>query len=260
MLEDPEHRRKQIKGTQDNWKNKDFRARHAEATRKELEERWKDSAFRKRNSEGLEKKRKDPEFRKIRSESAKNTMSKNWGRSEFRIAAISGSRRSRLNPEYNGRYYLFSVHGIRRDVGYAKSTWEANLLRIFKYVGRQFLTGERVRVSIPDRYQELFHENKISDVGLDCVVNDPRGNKRVYEIVTSKKNRIKMAKLEMIAEQHPDMVVRQVTLDIYRRLERRFREKINQDPRFAGWEDGKDNLRNNQAKYAPEDHKQPKPL
>jgi hypothetical protein len=56
-------------------------------------------------------------------------------------------------------------------------------------------------------------------------------------------------KLEAAIKQYPEITFRTVDRKVYHRFARRFRERINADPRFAGWEDSKDNLKKNPDKY-----------
>ncbi len=173
----------------------------------------------------------------------------NWQDPEFRARQAEGTREARLNSKNAGKFYLPTIQGTRKDIGYAKSTWEANLARVFSYIGREYLMHEKMKLTIANEQKYLFKDIK-SDMGVDFIVTDPRGNLKIYEIMAHPfKDPKGVAKLEMLAEQYPTIKIKPVSARLYRRLEQRFQERINGDARFAGWEQKEDNVRDNPAKY-----------
>ncbi|GEM_PF-4866451 len=185
----------------------------------------------------------------VRERHAK-AVNEHWKILGVRERHAKAVRDARLDPKNRGKYYLRTIQGVRRDVGYAKSTWEANLMRIFVLCGRSYTTGEKVRVAIPEKYCGLFKDN-VADLEIDFMVTDPRQRKKAYEIMSEKeKSEMGLAKLEMLAQQHPEIKMRYVTEEMYHRLKRRFKKRINANQNFCGWEEQGDNLRSNPIKYA----------
>ena len=163
----------------------------------------------------------------------------NWQDPEFRQRNAEGVRQVRLNPANLVRYHLPTISGERWDVGFTQSAWEANLARILHLIGRENLIHEVLRLS-----NGHFFE-------LDFLTINPRGNLVGYEIMAHPlENPEGWAKLERVITEYPYITFRVIDHRFYRRLERRFTERISLDPRFAGWEERGDNLRTNPQKYA----------
>lgn len=210
--------------------------------------KWQDLEFKSKRVEAsrklLDRLKQDPIFRAKSAEATRTT----WQDLEFRAKIVEAQRNARLDPDRAGRYHLYSFQGVRKDVGYAKSTWEANLMRIFTFLGREYITHEKVPLQVSEKYRQLF-KNINTYCEIDFVVTDPRRNIHIYEIMNFTKGVQGKAKLEMLAEQSLGVKVRLITPRFYNRLKKRFKEHINQDPKFAGWEDKEDNIRNNPSKY-----------
>ena len=187
------------------------RLTNAEAVRRELYERWQDPKFRKRNAEAV--------------------------------------RNARFNPENLSLYKLPTIQGYRKDIGFeAQSSWEANLARIFQYLETEYYPHEKFDLNVSDKYGGLFDSDKTS-VQIDFLVRNQRGKLILYEIMASHLEGEKdLAKLEMLVEQYP-LPLRIITPKKYHRLERLFKEKIQNSEEFFGWEDSKDNLITNPEKY-----------
>ncbi|MDP1694165.1 MAG: hypothetical protein Q8L34_01360 [Candidatus Woesearchaeota archaeon] len=265
LKQDPIFRAKSAEATRkmlrQKWKDPEFRATNAKGVIIMLAERWKDPEFRARNAEMLSARNQKPKFREasrklldrlkqdpiFRAKSAEATRT-TWQDLEFRAKIVEAQRNARLDPDRAGRYHLYSFQGVRKDVGYAKSTWEANLMRIFTFLGREYITHEKVPLQVSEKYRQLF-KNINTYCEIDFVVTDPRRNIHIYEIMNFTKGVQGKAKLEMLAEQSLGVKVRLITPRFYNRLKKRFKEHINQDPKFAGWEDKEDNIRNNPSKY-----------
>lgn len=178
-------------------------------------------------------------------------IKRNWQSKEFRQRQAEGARRERLSPEGVERHHLPTIAGYRSDIRfYAQSTWEANFARALEYCGRSYEQGKIFRLEVPEELKHLF-KSGVTDKRVDFAVMDPRGNKVLYEIVAHQsEGTATRAKLEMLARQHPDVRLRQVTPDFYRRLRKHFADGINGSPKLHGWETYTDNLRTSPAKYA----------
>lgn len=172
----------------------------AEAVRAMLEERWQDQEFRQRNAEAV--------------------------------------RQARLNPDNLSRYHLPTIYGERWDIDFAQSSWEANLARVLRLVGRGYLPHQRLRLDDGS----LF--------GVDFLTLDRRGRMVAYEIMVHPQEDPKgWDKLEEAISNYPNIVFRIVDHGFYDRLKNRFAQRISQDSNLAGWEDKDDNLRTNPQKY-----------
>lgn len=101
-------------------------------------------------------------------------------------------------------------------------------------------------LTVPERLQTLFKSGSVKEK-LDFLVKDPRGNLVRYKIVPKYQKKT-YAKAELSREQH-GIRVKIITERQYKRLEERFRGRIEQDERFSGWETAEDNLRTNPSKY-----------
>ena len=262
-------KRTQAEGVKANWQDPEFRSRNAEAVRTELKERWQDPEFRARHAEAVRANWQDPEFRARNAEATKAMLEErwrdpefrarnaeatiaNWQDSEFRARHAEATRATRLDKANEGKFYLPTIQGIRKDVGYAKSAWEANLMRVFELMGRDYRTHEKVRLKVTEEYQKVFKDS-LSDMEVDFIVTDPRGNISMYEIMAHPlEDQTGAAKLEMLMNQYPSIRVKPITPRLYRRLEKRFKDRINTDVRFAGWEDKESNLDNDQKRYGVE--------
>jgi len=229
--QDPEFRQRNAEGVRANWQDPEFRQRNAEGVRAN----WQDPEFRQRNAEAIRANWQDPEFRQRHAEATRA----NWQDPEFRQRNAEGVRQVRLNPANLVRYHLPTISGERWDVGFTQSAWEANLARILHLIGRENLIHEVLRLS-----NGHFFE-------LDFLTINPRGNLVGYEIMAHPlENPEGWAKLERVITEYPYITFRVIDHRFYRRLERRFTERISLDPRFAGWEERGDNLRTNPQKYA----------
>ena len=109
----------------------DFMHSMTEGNRAMLRERWQ-----------------DPEFRAQIAEAARIELQERCRRDpEFRQRLIESSRQARLDPANLGRYVLPTIYGERWDVGFAQSSWEANLARVISYSEREFLVHEPLRLA-----------------------------------------------------------------------------------------------------------------
>lgn len=211
---------------------------------------WQDPEFAKRIAEAagrtMTKLHKDDEFNKM----VARVSSEKWQNPNFRQRNAEGVRRARLDPDRMSKRSLFTIHGARSDIGfYAESAWEANVARVFMLLGREFYTREVLNLQVTDEYRPLFNFDSTS-MTIDFVVIDPRGNMNLYEIMAyPKKDPLGWARLNMAIEQYPQVIIHSITPGIYRDLERRFKNRINTDSRFCGWEAEGDNLKTNPDKY-----------
>ncbi|MDO8508953.1 MAG: hypothetical protein Q7S27_04685 [Nanoarchaeota archaeon] len=242
---DEEFRRKHSERTKELWENEEFRKRNAEAVKKN----WKDEEFRKRHSEGLREmlndRWKDEEFRRKHSERTKEL----WENEEFRKRQAEATRDARLNPNNLSRYRLPTFQGYRGDIQLeTQSMWEANIARIFHYLGREYLPHQRFDLDVPEKYRAIFNSDKTS-LQIDFIVKNKRGRIHAYEIRTNKEDKNKAEKLELFVEQY-QLPLKLVTPEKYYRLASYFGDKINSSENLAGWETSEDNLRTNPTKYS----------
>lgn len=247
------HREAVRLGLENKWKDADFRQRHVDICKA----RWDDPEFRQRNIAGIRARWENPESRQRGAAISRATLSGlrqdpnfirksaeatqlTWQDQDFRQRINEGKRRARLNPQNWGRYTLPTISGERWDIGYAQSAWEANLARILRFVGRDLLVREPLRLD----------DNSVFE--LDFLTLDGRDRMVGYEIMAHpKEDPNGWEKLEAAITQYPNITFKIVNTPFYRRLERRFSSRINEDNRFAGWEDGEDNLRVNPGRFGP---------
>lgn len=226
--------------------NPTIKARQLERTRRMLVERWQDPEFRRRVNEGMKRIWQDAEFRQRQSEATRRL----WQDPEFRKRNAAEVIRARFDPLMADRYPLPTIHGFRGDIGfYAQSTWEANFARILLHLGIQFYTREAFHLKVPEEYQNVLKMEE-TVLRIDFVVEDKRRNLTLYEIMAHPTEEpIGWCKLQMLKEQYPGLRIRVVTEKYYKRLMRRFKERINSDPKLYGWETYEDNLRINPNRY-----------
>ena len=148
----------------------------------------------------------------------------------------------------NNPYGLNSSHGgFRRDLGhFVRSTWEANVARIFLLKGENYqYEPQRFVLEITEDYSCLFP-------GIDKTTYLPDfKNGHFYEVkgtFDTKHSIISMAKILMFMEQY-DAEIEVISTQEYKELEKQFAESINSDPKFCGWETLSDNVKTNPSKY-----------
>lgn len=237
--QDPEFRIRNAEGIRANWQDPEFRKRHAEGNRR----LWEDPEYKRRMGEigktTLERLRQDPEWRARNLAGVRASWAERWQNPDFRTRMFEVHRQIRLDPRYLNRWVLPTIYGERWDVGYAQSAWEANVARVLNFVGRTVSLREPLRLI----------DNNIFEV--DFLSIDNQGRLVGYEIMAHPgEDPEGWDKLESAINQYPEITFRVVDRKFYRRLEKRFAKRINLDPRFAGWENGADNLRINPDKYA----------
>ncbi len=266
--QDPEYRERQAKGTRAKWQEPEYREKMSEQMRAQRQDpeflrkrvesvkaRWQDPEFRKRNAEAtgstLRAKWQEPEYRRGQIEASKarwrddgyrervaDGIRAKWQEPEYREKMSEVARQTRLDPRNIGRYSLPTIHGDRWDVGFAQSAWEANLGRVIRLSGRDYLQHESLRLESGSLYD------------IDFLTIDGRNRMVAYEIMVHPlEDPVGWSKLEEVIKQYPDIAFRIVDRLYYGRLRKRFRARVNNDDRFAGWEVKGDNLRTNPAKY-----------
>lgn len=248
LWQDPEFRIRQAEATarsnHERWQDPKFRARMVEIRRQDLLKRWLDPEFRVIATEagraGLIRKWQDPEFRARRAQDSTRALRERWQDLNYRAKMVEVARKTRMNPQYADRWVVPTIHGHRWDIGFTQSTWEANLARVLKFVGREVVVREPLRLSDDTIFE------------LDFLTLDNRGNLVGYEIMA---HPLEIPdgwdKLEKVISEYSEISFRIVDEKFYRRLTRSFAARINLDSTFAGWENKQDNLRNNPNKYAP---------
>ncbi len=211
----------QKEGLKVKWADDGYRKRQAAGTRAVLAERWKDEGFKERNAA------------RIRAMNAEK-----WKDEDFRKRTLDTLRAARLNEANQGRYYLPTIYGVRLDIGYAHSAWEANFARILELSGREYLMHQPLPLADGTGYE------------IDFVTVDKRERLHLYEIMVHPfKDRIGWDKLIRAQEENPDLHITPVTQRLYTRLQRRFKKLVDSTPSLCGWETREDNLRTNPTKF-----------
>jgi len=234
--EDPKEKRRISELSKKRWRDPEYRARivktireRADTLSEALQERWRDPEYRARTIEAIKRKWKDPKYKAFMMEINSKSRRRYWDRAQF------GDSRKEALP---------TNHGFRKDIGYnAKSSWEANLARVLLYCGREFETDFPVSLTIPDELRDIFNDDNV--ILFADFLSITRDNRiRAYEIMAHPlENAAAYAKISLFQEQYPYMRMTIVDRRFYKRLERDFKDKINTDQRFVGWEDSKHNIR-----------------
>jgi hypothetical protein len=148
--------------------------------------------------------------------------------------------------QYNNT--VVSHGGVRADIGYfVRSTWEANLARVFMYLGEPFqYEPERFTLEITPFYREVFPDQDKTTYLPDFKNGHYYEVKGTFDTTDGLKT---MAKLLMFMEQY-GAEIEIVDRPRYKLLEKEFKDKIDADPRFCGWETPKDNLKTNPGKFS----------
>lgn len=221
---EPEEAELRIKAMVERLNDPKVRAKQKLASSKSLTDQWKDETFRANN-------------RALSSQRVLEGMTpgSDWLKN-FRTAA----RQARLDPEKIGRYKIPTIHGERRDVGESQSIWEANIARMFTYLGVKF--ERRAQLSLSTG--RIF--------SLDFLIY-PEGEEDVpvfYEILANPIDSPEgWDRLEQAKKDYPNMEFLPITNNDYRRIETEFKDAIDSDSRFSGWETYQDNLKTNPGKY-----------
>ena len=268
-----------------NWSNPEYAAARSRASKR----MWEDPEYRKmmsdklsdagrnrayspeetlRRSEHMRKQHQDPEFEQGRINAIKSSdaIKTRWNDPEkkrrhtaamralhadpeFEARRVAASRRARADPANQGRYSLPTIHGERSDIGYAKSSFEANIARVFALLNRAYTTNEVFSLEVPGKYKELFPDGQ-TYFYMDFKTLNPNGKTICYEImVPPYDSSTRFAKIDMLKRQYLGMDIRVINEEMYERLERTFRERINNSSGLIGWEAYHDNLRTNPEKY-----------
>lgn len=251
----PESKAKAVNAVRRNWQNQEYRGRMSDYASQNLRSLWSDPDYRQRQAElsgrRMTQQRKDPLFLKKMIEASSRKLTQLWQSPDFREKVIEAVRQARTNPENEGKYFLPTVAGVRGDVGFCQSTWEANLGRIMRLSGREVIRREPFRLSVPSEYQFSLGLQPATDFHLDYLTIDPRGNFVGYEIMAHPLEGAEgWLKAELFTQQHPEVRLVLVTETFYRRLRSHFKDRIVRHPDFIGWEDSKDNLRLNHDKWS----------
>lgn len=146
---------------------------------------------------------------------------------------------ARFDPEKLGKYPLPTIHGKRKDVGESQSTWEANVARVFTFLGLVFERRVPLKLSTGQifSFDFLVYPNDASDVPT------------FFEILAHPVD--SWQGFEQARKDFSNMEFIPITRNDYRRIQKEFQSQINTDKRFCGWETIKNNLKTNPAKFAP---------
>lgn len=227
------------------WLNPDFAELITQTAAITMSIQMQDEKFREASVAASKAKWNNPDFRRRNAAGVR----RNWTDLEFRRSIAEASRISRIDPDKISRYIAGGIQGERRDIGfYAQSTWEANFARVLTFLGREFYTREPLRLKVTEEYKPLFNIDETA-ISVDFVVVTPRGSLVLYEILAWRLDPKAQAKVQMIIDQYPDFRVRPITPQFYRKLENKFKDIIDNDSRFCGWETKKDNLKTNPERY-----------
>lgn len=245
---DPDFRKKQSEKMLQQWEDPEFRARHSERNSAEMSRRWEDPDYRTDMLARLEAYKQDPDLRAAHVE----RMVRRWENEEYRNTVAKALRQSMEERIQLGLLPLSSVHGLRRDLDfYAFSTWEANLARVFAFMNWAYQSRVSFELEVPDEFQEKYEMPATSIFHLDFLTLSPGDRLRGIEImVHPRKNPIGWAKVRLFREQHPEIPLRLISDRYYEILEIRYKNLIETDARFCGWETKEDNLYTNPARFS----------
>ena len=263
---DPEFRKKFKKLMRDKWENdREYREKITNmmvyrwtdpksredllgSMRQGIKEFWEDP---ERVAKKLEK--ITPEQRKMKAEIGKQVMNKLWEDPAFREKIVNSDRRTwrRRGYEDSRSKSLPTYSGFRRDIGFiAKSCWESNIARILLYCGRDFVRNFPLEITIEQEYEQMF-EPGTATFFVDFISTNERNFSKTYEIVSHYfENPIGIAKADMLLNQYPNMPIKIIDSKTYRRLEKHFKDKINEGQRFVGWEEKDYNIKTNPEDFA----------
>ncbi len=232
------------------WQDPDKRKSAAAKLRESALRQWEDLAFRElvviASSETSKQRWEDSEYRAKMSESHRAL----WQDPEYRQNQGAALREARLDPANRDRMVLPTIHGFRSDIGfYAQSAWEANIARVFQLIGREYIVGANLRLTVIEDFQELFQDSE-TIFNVDFSTIDGRGRTIMYELMAHPLEApLDWAKLEMARRHHPELVVRVIDENFYNRLRRRFEAAIN-NSQLHGWEKTGFNLRTHSGTFA----------
>jgi hypothetical protein len=147
------------------------------------------------------------------------------------------------------------ISGYRRDIGYhVKSTWEANYARILMFEGIEYeYEPQTFELRVTPDFSKTFDGRKRTTYTPDFHL---LGTNTYVEIMAAwgvHKGRKALAKLILFENQYSDLELKTIKVLEYRALESEYRNKINNNSRFCGWEWGSrksgDNLATNPEKF-----------
>lgn len=285
----PSYRKKRAELQKAHWEDPEYRARMAESSSRNLTQLWQDPEFRAAaleraretmtllnndpefRAKGAKKRRElmlDPEYRDRFSETRRQISLVMWEDPEFRTKMseihkalwqdpeyrerISDAiRNAQAEPGYREKLVLPTIHGFRSDIGfYAQSAWEANIARVFQFIGRDYAIGTSLKLDITDEFKFLF-QNPETVFNIDFSTIDKRGRIVMFELMAHPlEDPASWAKLEMARAQHPELVIRAIDETFYGRLRSRFEDPINNNSQLHGWEKTGFNLKTHPQIFA----------
>ena len=140
-----------------------------------------------------------------------------------------------------------SLGGYRKDIGhFVRSTWEANIARVFMVMGEKYLyEPQRFVLDITEDYRYLFPKADKTTYLPDFE------NGHYYEVKGSfdmEGGILSFAKFLMFIEQY-QVHLEIIDAPVYHKLEEEFAQAVNSDKRLCGWETLTDNIKTKPSKY-----------
>lgn len=230
------------------WADSNSREELLNSLREGIREFWADP---ERVAKKLEK--ITPEQRKMKAEIMAQISNRLWSDPQHREKIVNSDRRRwrRRGYEDSRNEYLPTNSGFRRDIGFnAKSCWEANIARILLFCGREFTRNFPLEITIEQEYEDIFEPGN-STFFVDFISDNKKGSSKVYEIIAHYlENPIGIAKADMLLHQYPNMPIKIIDQKTYKRLQNHFKDRINEDPRFVGWEETGYNIKTNPEDFS----------
>lgn len=148
------------------------------------------------------------------------------------------ARRRRMdNPDYRETMITPTYHGYRSDIGfYAHSSMEANFARVLMLSNRKFDVGTVLELRVPEQYKDIF-QGDVTNFSVDFSTQDSSGRMVMYELMAHPlEDPEGWAKLQMAREQYPDIAIKTVGVKLYKRLQQKFEQAMDNSDKVSGWE------------------------
>lgn len=143
------------------------------------------------------------------------------------------------------------IAGYRRDLGHAvRSAWEANYARYLISQGVDYLyEPQGFELEVPDMFRKVVNGKQTTIYIPDFWFK----NTNVYVELKGSWYRfngeVALSKIILFRHQNPELELRVIGENEYKEIERKFKDKINDNPKFCGWECYGDNLVTNPKKF-----------